>query len=403
MKKALLIGWRSGAAQAVEAVGYAPTCIITPADKPAALRAGFDGGLVTASDPADVEQVLAALKRHHIDIADFAAVGTNLERCMVTASTIGALGGARSIPVHTAVLLRDKIAQKAAVGAAGLPVATCHTIDTLDDLPSDPDVYPLVVKPLAGEGTRETHLLQDAPDARRLAEARPANAGHGPWAVEEFIDGAELQIDGVVRDGQLCGFTISRYLQNLIAIKTGGLVGGVLLNPEDHLRLYEQATDLTTAALTALGHTDGVFHLEAFDQGHRLVFSECAGRVSGGLVREMLVRKLGLDLTAEWARALVRAKPEIPAEPRDDLCYGFANLAAPPGEIVSMPTTADVLLRDLVVEAAVELGPGLTAPDQTTASNLRAGRFIASADSEKAVEAAVYDTLTWFADHTIVK
>ncbi|MFG2275790.1 acetyl-CoA carboxylase biotin carboxylase subunit family protein [Streptomyces chartreusis] len=403
MKKALLIGWRSGAAQAVQAVGYAPTCIITPADKAAALRAGFDDGLVTASDPADVEQVLAALKRHSIDMADFAAVGTNLERCMVTASTVGALVGARSIPVHTAVLLRDKIAQKAAVGAAGLPVAACRVIDTLDELPTDPDGYPVVVKPLAGEGTRETHYLQGAQDACRLVEARPGNAGHGPWAVEEFIEGAELQVDGVVRDGQLCALAVSRYLQNLIAIKTGGPVGGVLLNPEDHLRLYKQATDLTTAALTALGHTDGVFHLEAFDQGHRLVFSECAGRVSGGLVREMLVRKLGLDLTAEWARALVGTKPEIPVEPQDDLSYGFANLAASPGEIILMPTTADVLRRDLVVEGAVELGPGHTAPDQTTASNLRAGRFIASAESEKAVEAAVHDTLAWFTSHTAVK
>ncbi|MEW2545883.1 hypothetical protein AB0910_08920 [Streptomyces sp. NPDC047002] len=403
MKKALLIGWRSGAAQALEAVGYTPTCIVTPADKATALRVGFDGGLVTASDPADVEQVLAALERHHIDMAGFAAVGTNLERCMVTASTVGALAGARAIPVNAAVLLRDKVAQKTAVGTSGLPVAACHTVDTLDDLPSGSDVYPLVVKPLAGEGTRETHLVQDAPAARQLAAGRPGNTGHGPWAVEEFIDGVELQIDGVVRDGHLCTLAVSRYLQNLIAIKTGGPVGGTLLNPEDHPRLYEQATVLTSAALTALGHTDGVFHLEAFDQGHHLVFSECAGRVSGGLVREMLVRKLGLDLTAEWARALVQAKPEIPAEPQDDLSYGFANLAASPGEIVSMPTTGDVLRRDLVVEAAVELGPGRTVPDQTTASNLRAGRFIARADSEKAVEAAVYDTLTWFAGHTTVK
>ncbi|MFH8477044.1 hypothetical protein [Streptomyces sp. NPDC018000] len=132
-------------------------------------------------------------------------------------------------------------------------------------------------------------------------------------------------------DGHLRALAVPRYLQNLIAIKTGGPVGVTLLNPEDHPRLYEQVTDLTSAVLTALGHTDGVFHLEAFDQGHRLVFSECADRVSGGLVGEMPVRKLGLDLTAEWAHALVQAKPKIPAEPQDDLYYGCANLAAPAG------------------------------------------------------------------------
>ncbi|MFE7425185.1 hypothetical protein [Streptomyces sp. NPDC057545] len=45
-----------------------------------------------------------------------------------------------------------------------------------------------------------------------------------------------------VRQGEL-----SRYLQNLIAIKTGGPVGVTLLNPEDHARPYEQVTDLTSA------------------------------------------------------------------------------------------------------------------------------------------------------------
>lgn len=402
MKKALLIGWRSGAARALEAVGYAPTCVIRPADKAATLGAGFND-FVTASDPSDIEQVLAALERYHIDLTDFAVVGTNLESCMVTASAVGALAAAHSIPVQAAVLLRDKVAQKAAISTSGVAVAACHSIDTLEDLPTDPGVYPLVVKPLAGEGTRETHLLQDAEEARQLAAARPGEAGHGPWAVEEFIDGLELQIDGVIRDGHLRALTVSRYLQNLIAIRTGGPVGGILLNPEDHPRLYEQASDLTTTVLKALGHTDGVFHLEAFDQNHRLVFSECAGRVGGGLKREMLIRKLGVDLTAEWARALVGAKPGIPAEPQDDLHYGFANLASPAGEIVLMPTTADVLHRELVAEGVVELGPGHTAPDQTIASNLRAGRFIARADSEMAVESAVYDTLTWFAGQTTVK
>jgi formate-dependent phosphoribosylglycinamide formyltransferase (GAR transformylase) len=68
-------------------------------------------------------------------------------------------------------------------------------------------------------------------------------------------------------------------------------VGTVLLEPSGHADLYAQAQDLVSRALAALGHTNGVFHLEAFRQGDRLVFSECAGRTSGGMVREKLQEK----------------------------------------------------------------------------------------------------------------
>jgi biotin carboxylase len=404
VKRALLIGWRAGAARALQALGYAPTCVVSVADLPAAHQSGLkDEQVITVGDHADVEQVLASLKRHQIELTGFNVVGTNLERAMVTASVIGALAGARCIPHNVAIALRDKIVQKSVIRAAGLPVAASQVIDTLDELPTSQGAYPLVVKPLAGEGTRDTHLLQDASDARQLATNRPSGAACGPWAVEEFIGGSELQIDGVIRDGQLCVLAVSRYMQNRIAIKTGGLVGSILLDPVDHPRVYEKATALTSPALTALGHSDGVFHLEAFEQGHRLVFSECAGRVAGGLLREMLLRKLSVDLTAEWACALTGAAPMFPTERPDDLYYGHANLNAPPGEIISIPTTADVLLRDHVVEAAVELGPGSAAPDSATASNLRVGRFIIGAASEKEAEAAVHDTITWFAQHTIVE
>jgi biotin carboxylase len=286
-----LLGWRAFTAEAIEALGQSVTYVVAPCDVDTAVRHGLGERIIVVPDPTNVEHVLAGLERHDVDLKSFTAVGTNLEHALVAAAVVGDMSRAKSLPPRTAVLLRDKVAQKHAVRGAGLPVADCFTVETLLDLPVSDSAYPLVVKPLAGAGTTDTFVLASAQEAVSLQASRPGREGHGPWAVEEFVDGAELQIDGVIRDGRLLALAVSRYLQNLITIKTGGLVGTVLLEPSGHADLYAQAQDLVSRALAALGHTNGVFHLEAFRQGDRLVFSECAGRTSGGMVREKLQEK----------------------------------------------------------------------------------------------------------------
>ncbi|MEK8145645.1 hypothetical protein NKH18_42955 [Streptomyces sp. M10(2022)] len=51
------------------------------------------------------------------------------------------------MPVGTTVLLRDKVAQKAAVRAAGMPVAATWTVDDLGEIPGLALDFPYVVKP----------------------------------------------------------------------------------------------------------------------------------------------------------------------------------------------------------------------------------------------------------------
>ncbi|MEU6070669.1 hypothetical protein ABZ864_41070 [Streptomyces sp. NPDC047082] len=400
----LVLGWRAFTAEALEELGQNVTYVMAPCDVDTALRQGFGGDIVVVPDPTNVEHVLAGLERHDVDLKSFTAVGTNLEHALVAAAVVGDMSRARSLSPHSAVLLRDKVAQKHTVRRAGLPVADCFTVDTLLNLPVSDSAYPLVVKPLAGAGTTNTFVLASAQEAVLLQASRPGKEGYGPWAVEEFVDGAELQIDGVIRDGRLLALTVSRYLQNLlIAIKTGGLVGTVLLEPSAHADLYAQARDLVSRALAALGHTNGVFHLEAFRQSDRLVFSECAGRTSGGVVREKLQEKYGFDLVTEWARALLGLPSAIPVTPPSELCYGSVNLLAEPGEIVSVPDAQRVLALPGVVRASVEVGPGDVAGEPSVSSNTKAGRIVVAAQTEDAVEQLLKSAAAWFTSQTIVK
>ncbi|WP_217239810.1 acetyl-CoA carboxylase biotin carboxylase subunit family protein, partial [Streptomyces sp. AC555_RSS877] len=260
------------------------------------------------------------------------------EFTVVAAAVVGALGGARALPVPVAIALRDKQKQKNLIRAAGLPTARSATADTAADI-TDTALkvggYPIVVKPLAGAGARDTVRLSSANEAATWANGQPHT---GPWLVEEFITGAEYHVDGVIRNGQLLTCAVSRYLHNLIDVHDGALVGSVCLTPDEHPDLYRTAEHLTTHALAALNHTDGVFHLEAFRQpDNTLIFGECAGRVGGGRIDQVVRHSFGTDLHDHWAAAALNT-PAPPKHPTEGGTLGFVHLTAQAGVIESMPT-----------------------------------------------------------------
>ena len=78
---------------------------------------------------------------------------------------------------------------------------------------------------------------------------------------EEFIDGAELHIDAVWRDGEAWVFTVGRYFEPRLDLwLNGGLDGGYLLPEEEHADLYQALRDFQDKINMALGITSGATH-----------------------------------------------------------------------------------------------------------------------------------------------
>jgi phosphoribosylaminoimidazole carboxylase (NCAIR synthetase) len=227
----------------------------------------------------------------------------------------------------------------------------------------------------------------------------------GPWLVESFVEGPEVQIDGVVRAGTVVFFGISAYAQNLVDVHQGGIVASITLPPAEHHDLYEQARPLIARSLTALGHRDGVFHMEAFRSPDGLVFSECAARVGGCRTDEMVLAGFGVDLHDEWARAVLALPPDTAAKAADALanCVGDLNLTAPPGRITVLPALDEVLSQPGVLLAELTLTVGDSMPDCTQATNLSAGQALVCGDDPEHVEARMRNLLSWFHRHTTVE
>ncbi|MFF4160752.1 acetyl-CoA carboxylase biotin carboxylase subunit family protein [Streptomyces sp. NPDC001678] len=360
-----------------------------------------DGTFVVVPDTGDAEQVLAGLARARIALDGFDVVCTIGEFPLVAAALLAEQSKAVGMRVSTAIALRDKFVQKRLVREAGLPVAQARVANLLSDLDGEQLTYPIVVKPLTGAGAKDTHIVSNPLELESLA-AGDQKSRRGPWLVEEFIEGEELHLDGVVRSGAIRALSVSRYVQNVIDIKSGGLVGSAVIDPDQSPDLYAKAEALVSAALEAFGHGDGIFHAEAFEKDGTLVFSECGGRLGGGMIQETVLRRFGVNLSDEWARAVLDLPPGQPAQPSTLQC-GWIQLPAPVGVAQHVPQQSEVLEQPGCLEATIILTPGSETPDFSTASNVRAGRVVVGGASEEQVRERLLALAAWFSDSVVVQ
>lgn len=396
----LLIGWQTDAYTALVGHGCHVTAVVTPRHLRRAKAHAPDGPFIVVPNPADAEDVLAGLSRAQLSLRDFDIACTISEQAMVGAALLGQECRQASMAVDTALALRDKYLQKRHVRDAGLAVADTWIVNVLSDLEFD-QTLPVVIKPINGAGTHNTHLIHNADDLSNIATI-DTNTPKGPWLVEAFIRGNELHVDGVVRNGAVQGFAVSRYLHNLIEIKSDAIIASTTLSAHEHPELYNEVDLLLSHALQSMGHTDGIFHAEAFVNDHGLVFSECGGRLGGSLVQGATLTQAGIDLADEWARAVLGLAVGDRREPSASHC-GWINLQTTAGVVRHAPNRTELIARPGCLEAEVMLVPGTEAPDRYAGTDSRAGHALVEGASEQEVRSRLYDLAAWFADVVVVE
>lgn len=408
----LLLGWRSEAARALMDRGARVTCVGKPQHRKEAQTVAPEMPFLSARHPDNLDDCVGAFTRAGLSREDFDLACTGSEVPMVLAALLNR--GASGIALRTAVALRDKAAQKECLLSKGIPTASWTVVDDLDALAvlhaSGQDAVlsdffrgsevpsataGVVIKPLAGGGARDTFRVRTASELADARERVSPEMKNGPWLVETFVEGTEYQVDGIVRDGRVRTLTVARYLENLIGVHDGAVVGTIVLRQSDHTRLYADARQLTASALEAIGHANGVFHLELFEQAERLVFGECAGRVSGGVVDLAVQHMFGVDLHEGWARALLALAPtDEMTDPKAVFAEIF--LGCPPGTVLAVPSQSDVLVRPGVVDAFIDVAVGDRMPDMSASSGMRAAAAVVQGADEREVERRMYDLVSWF-------
>jgi biotin carboxylase len=123
------------------------------------------------------------------------------------------------------------------------------------------------------------------------------------FLLEQFVPGDVYHVDSVVSELEVVFSSVSRYGQPPMAVAQQGGIFTTYLLPGDS----EEALSLRTLnrdLITSLGLVRGVSHAEfirARSDGN-FNFLECAARVGGAYISDMVETATGINLWREWAR-----------------------------------------------------------------------------------------------------
>jgi phosphoribosylaminoimidazole carboxylase (NCAIR synthetase) len=166
--------------------------------------------------------------------------------------------------------------------------------------------FPLVLKPPAGAGSRNTLRVDDMQELSSYLASDPPKPA-APVLVEEFMTGEEFSFDTVTLNGKHLFHSISCYTPGpLEVMETPWIQWTVLLprfidGPE-----YEPIKTAGKKALDVLGIHTGLTHMEWFRRPNgTIAISEVAARPPGAQFTSLLSWAHDLDFYAAWARLVI--------------------------------------------------------------------------------------------------
>jgi biotin carboxylase len=221
----------------------------------------------------------------------------------------------RGMDAREARNFRDKSRMKDVLRAHGLPCAQhrlCPTETEALEFAARAG-FPLVAKPPAGAGARNTLRVENMDELRGyLRSAPPSQAA--PLLLEEFITGEEFSFDTVTLHGRHLFHSINVYAPApLTVLENAWIQWAVLLPRRIDTPEFAPIFDAGPRALDALGMHTGVTHMEWFRRPDgRIAISEVAARPPGAQFTTLISYAHDFDLYTAWARLVIHEQFDVP-------------------------------------------------------------------------------------------
>jgi biotin carboxylase len=322
-----------------------------------------DADIAKVVDFSDVEAVLKATARLKLD----GVLTVSADRAV---PVVAAVAGARGLPgigVEAAHLLTNKIAMRRRLGERGVPQPRYAALRTISETrrAADEVGFPAVLKPADSGGQRGVFRVESLDDIHaHLHEALTASPT-GEAILEEFVDGIELNGMLVARDDDVIPLTLSDRLR---PPGVGFGVGWIHVYPPTiPASQLAEAERVAAHTVHALGLRNGIAfpQLIAHPDG-RVIVVECAARIPGGQMADLVRFAVGVDLVDVQLRlALGDELPDEVVRPRFSQPLAIRFLTAQPGplptgKVVRVGPLDKVLAFPGVVQADAYLQVGET-------------------------------------------
>jgi len=312
-------------------------------------------------DYADTQAVLHAIRRIKIDGVLTVSADSAVPVVAALAEELGLPG----IGVETAHLMTNKIAMRRCFAEAGIPQPRFAALRTLSERRRALDEVglPAVLKPADSGGQRGVFRVESVGDVESHLHEALSVSPTGEAILEEFVDGTEMNGIVVAREGEPIPLTLSDRLR---PPGIGFGVGWIHVYPAsvygDQLVESERAA---THAVKALGLENGIaFPQLIAEPDGRVAMVECAARIPGGQMADLVRHAVGVDLVEVQLRlALGETLPDELVRPRFRQPLAIRFLTASPGplptgRVVRVGSLEKVLAFPGVVQAETYLQVG---------------------------------------------
>lgn len=210
---------------------------------------------------------------------------------------------------------RDKSQMKTVLRQHGLPcarhgVATSHqeALDFCRELG-----FPVVVKPPAGLGTRNTYSISDHAQLTAYLEKHPPSRDQ-PAMLEEFVQGQEHSFESMCRNGETLWHSLTRYYPTPLEVMQNPWIQWCVLLPKEiDGPDYADIRAVAARANQVLGMETGLTHMEWFRRHDGSVaISEVGARPPGAQIMKIISFAHDIDFYRAWANLVIHDEFDPP-------------------------------------------------------------------------------------------
>jgi biotin carboxylase len=322
------------------------------------LQVANEARVVDFSNP---ERVLAAIRNLQLDGVLTVAADSAVPVVAAVAAALELPG----IGVETAHLMTHKVAMRRRFAEAGVAQPRFAALRTLAERRRAADAvgFPAVLKPADSGGQRGVFRVESLDEVEAHLHEAIAGSPTGEAILEEFVEGTELNGIVIARGGDATVLTLSDRLRPPgIGFGVGWIHVYPPTIPADQL---EESERVAAHSVRALGLQTGIAfpQLIASPDG-RVIVVECAARIPGGQMADLVRHAVGVDLVEVQLRmALGDELPDELVQPRFRQPLAIRFLTAEPGplqtgRVISIGSLEKVLAFPGVVQADTYLEEG---------------------------------------------
>jgi biotin carboxylase len=282
-------------------------------------------------DYASPDAVLKAIEGLEVD----GVLTVSADSAVPAVAAIAERLGLPGIGVETAHLMTHKVAMRRHLAEAGVPQPRFAALRRLSERRRALDEVglPAVLKPADSGGQRGVFRIESIDDIDAHLHEAIAVSPTQEAILEEFVDGTEMNGIVIARGGEQIPLTLSDRLRPAGA---GFGVGWIHVYPATvYGHQLEESERVATYAVKSLGLENGIAfpQLIAAPDG-RVALVECAARIPGGQMADLVRHAVGVDLVDVQLRfALGEELPDALVQPRFKQPLAIRFLTASPGPL----------------------------------------------------------------------